>query len=124
MNKKHFVQIIEIDPVIEELIVLSIQGVNIRCFAGYCPAFIEVGKNYEVELEMVLSKELHIAKIANEEARIEMLGNGFSCDIYGYIEDDIFRSIIEFSDQDVHFDYPHLNRQFVKITAQRIDVSF
>ncbi|WP_277761334.1 hypothetical protein [Pseudomonas sp. A34-9] len=124
MTKKYLVQIIEIDPIIEELIVLNIQGVNIKCFAGYCPPVIEVGKNYEVEFEMVLPEELDIVKIENEEARIEMLDKGFSCDIYGYMEDDIFRSIIEFSDQDIHFDYPHLNGQFVKITAQRIDVLF
>jgi hypothetical protein len=125
MTKKYFVEIIEFDSLIEELVTLNIQGANIKCFVDYCPSVIEAGKNYEAQFEMVLPDELEIAKIENnEEARIEMLDNGFSCDIYGYIADDIFRSIIEFPDQDIHFDYPHLNGQFVKITAERIDVSF
>jgi hypothetical protein len=124
MTKRYLVQIIEIDPIIEELIVLSVQGVIIRCFAGYCPSVIEEGKNYEVEFEMILPDELNIIKVEQEEARIEMLDDGFSCDIYGYMDGDFFRSLIEFSDQGIHFEYPHLNEQFVKITAERIDVSF
>ncbi|EJM02294.1 MULTISPECIES: hypothetical protein [unclassified Pseudomonas] len=124
MTKRYLVQIIEIDPIIEELIVLSVQSVSIRCFAGYCPSVIEEGRNYEAEFEMVLPDELIIIKAEHEEPRIEMLDDGFSCDIYGYIDGDSFRSVIEFADQGIHFEYPHLNGQFVKITAERIDVSF
>jgi hypothetical protein len=124
MTKKYLVQIIEIDPIIEELIVLNVQGMSIRCFAGYCPSVIEEGKNYEAEFEMVLPDKLNIIKTETEEPRIEMLDDGFSCEIYGYMDGECFRSLIEFSDQGIHFEYPYLNGHFVKITAERIDVSF
>ncbi|MDR9865965.1 hypothetical protein [Pseudomonas baetica] len=124
MTRKYFVDVISIDPDVEELVVLRTNGVTVRCFASYCPLVIEVGKTYEVELEMVLPDELVISKIENEEARVEMLGNGFSCEIYGRLKGDVFQSFVEFSDQDIHFEYPHFNEQFVKITAERIDVSF
>jgi hypothetical protein len=53
-----------------------------------------------------------------------MLDDGFSCEIQGRLEGDTLKSFVEFADQDIHFDFPHLNGQFVKIRAQRIDVSF
>ncbi|MBP5959343.1 hypothetical protein ICA16_27060 [Pseudomonas anatoliensis] len=124
MTKKYLAHIIEIDPYVEDLIVLRVNDVTFRGFASYCPFVVDVGKTYEVELEMVLPEELAISKIENEEERIEMLGNGFSCEIHGRLEGDIFKSFVEFSDQGLHYDYPHLNEQFVKITAERIDVSF
>jgi hypothetical protein len=121
---KYIAKIIQIDSIIEELVLLNVQGLTIRCFAVYCPSQIEVGTSYEVEFEMVLPDDLRISKVNNEEPRIEMLDDGFSCEIYGYLNDDIFQSLVDFSDQGIHFEYPHLNGQFVKITAQRIDVSF
>ena len=124
MTKKYLAHVIEIDPYVEDLIVLRVNDVTFRGFASYYPFVVDVGKTYEVELEMVLPEELAISKIENEEERIEMLGNGFSCEIYGRLEGDIFKSFVEFSYQGLHYDYPHLNEQFVKITAERIDVSF
>lgn len=73
---------------------------------------------------MVLTNELNITKAEHGESRIEMLDDGFSCDVYGNLEGDLVLSFIYFSDQGVHYEYPYLNGQFVKITAERIDVSF
>ena len=124
MIKKYLVNIVEIDPMIEEMVLLSINGVTVRCFAGHCPSVIEVGETYSAEFEMVLPDEIDISKCDGSETRVEMLDNGFSCDIYGRLEGDTLKSFVEFADQDIHFDFPHLNGQFVKIRAQRIDVSF
>ena len=124
MTKKYPAHIVEIDPIIEEMVLLSINGVTVRCFAGHCPSVIEVGETYSAEFEMVLPDEIDISKCDGSETRVEMLDNGFSCDIYGRLEGDTLKSFVEFADQDIHFDFPHLNGQFVKIRAQRIDVSF
>lgn len=124
MINKYPVQIIEIDPIIEELVVLEVNGTILRCFVSHCPSAIEAGKTYEVEFDMVLPNELRISKIQNENLHVEMLENGFSCEIYGYLDGDTFKSVVEFPDQGIHFEYPHLNGHFVKITAERIDVSF
>jgi hypothetical protein len=55
---------------------------------------------------------------------IEMKDDGFSCALYGYLDGGVFRSFVDFSDQDIHYDYPHLNGRFVKVKVDRIDVSF
>ena len=124
MTRKYFVLVIAVDPDVEELVVLRVNGVTVKCFANYCPEVIEIGKTYQAEFEMVLPEELGISKIESEEARIEMLGDGFSCEIYGRLNGDTFQSFVDFQDQDIHFDYPHLNGLYVKISADRIDVTF
>ena len=124
MTKKYSALIVEIDPIIEEMVLLSVNGVTVRCFAGYCPSVIEIGETYSAEFEMMLPDEIDISKCESSETRVEMLDDGFSCEIHGRLEGDTFKSFVEFADQDIHFDFPHLNGQFVKIRAQRIDVSF
>ncbi|MEI4520078.1 MULTISPECIES: hypothetical protein [unclassified Pseudomonas] len=124
MTNKYSARIVEIDPIIEEMLLLSVNGVTVRCFAGHCPSVIEVGENYSAEFEMVLPDEIDISICESIETRVEMLDDGFSCEIHGRLEGDTFKSFVEFADQDIHFDFPHLNGQFVKITAHRIDVSF
>lgn len=45
---------------------------------------------------MVLPNELNITKAEHGESRIDMLDDGFSCDVYGYLEGDLVLSFIGF----------------------------
>jgi hypothetical protein len=114
--------VVGIDQFIEDAIDLVVEGFSVRCFVSYSPSKIEVGVTYEVEFEMLLPGEECVIATECENQKIEMLNGGFSCDIYGYLDGDVFRSFIDFSDQDIHYEYPHLNGRFVKVTADRIDV--
>ncbi|VVO97090.1 hypothetical protein [Pseudomonas fluorescens] len=124
MTKRYEAVVLAIGPVEGEVLLL-VKGLEIECFASYCPSKIEVGETYEVEFELVLPDNDVVA--AAEEpltTLIEMTNNGFSCALYGYLDGDVFRSFVDFSDQDIHYDLPHLNGRFVKIQVDRIDVSF
>jgi hypothetical protein len=117
--------VLEVCPVVEDEVLLRVKGLEVKCFASYCPSKIEVGEAYEVEFDLVLSDNDVVA--AAEEpitTLIEMEDDGFSCSLYGYLDGGVFRSFVDFSDQDIHYDHPHLNGQFVKIQVDRIDVSF
>ncbi|WP_192560153.1 hypothetical protein [Pseudomonas allokribbensis] len=124
MTKTHKALVVEIDPFVEDAILLVFEGVEVRCFASYSPSKIDVGKTYEAEFEMVLSGEEFVSATPCEKMQIKMLGSGFPCEVYGYLDGEVFRSFVDFMDQDIHYEYPHLNGQFVKINADRIDVSF
>ncbi|PMW95884.1 hypothetical protein C1X59_26000 [Pseudomonas sp. FW215-R2] len=124
MTKTHKAMVVEIDQFVEDAILLVVEGVEVRCFANYSPSKIEVGKTYEAEFEMVLSGEDFVSATQCEKMQIKMLGSGFPCEVYGYLDGEVFRSFVDFMDQDIHYEYPHLNGQFVKINADRIDVSF
>lgn len=65
------------------MLLLSVTGVTVRCFAGHCPSVIEVGETYSAEFEMVLPDEIDISKCENSETYVEMLDDGFSCEIQG-----------------------------------------
>lgn len=125
MTKRDEAIVLAIGPVVEGELLLLVKGLEIKCFASYCPSKIEVGATYEVEFELVLSDN-DVVTAAEEPLTtlIEMMGNGFSCALYGYLDGSVFRSFVYFSDQEIHYDHPDLNRRFVKIQVDRIDVSF
>jgi len=111
--------------VVEDEVLLRVKGLEVKCFASYCPSKIEVGEAYEVEFDLVLSDNDVVA--AAEEpitTLLKMKNGGFSCALYGYLDGGVFRSFVDFSDQEIHYDYPRLNGRFVKIQVDRIEVSF
>jgi hypothetical protein len=125
MTNRYEVVVLAVDPVDEDEVLLLVKGLEIKCFTSYCPSKIEVGETYDVEFDLVLPDNDVIA--AAEEpvtTLIEVKDAGFSCALYGYLDGGVFRSFVDFSDQNIHYDYPHLNGRFVKIQVDRIDVSF
>jgi hypothetical protein len=125
MTKRYEAVVLAVGPVVEDEVLLLVKGLEIKCFASYCPSKIEVGEIYEVEFELVLSDNDVVAVAAEPlTTLIEMNGDGFPCELYGLLDGSVFRSFVDFSDQEIHYDHPHLNGRFVKIQVDRIDVSF
>ncbi|HEF4761751.1 TPA: hypothetical protein SAN82_004209 [Pseudomonas putida] len=124
MTNKYEAVVIDIDEVVEDAIVLLVGGVTVKCFASYCPLDISVGERYEVEFEMVLPDGDCVAASQEADVGVEMVDLGFSCVISGFLDGDIFRSFVDFTDQGIHYEYPQLNEKYVKVTVNRIDVSF
>lgn len=124
MTKKHEVLVVEIDEVVEEAVVLLVNGVIVKCFASYCPFKIEVGKQYEVEFDLVLPDHDFVVVAQEASAPVEMIGGGFPCVLYGYLDGSVFRSFVDFPDQEIHYEFPYLNEKYVKVTVGRIDVAF
>jgi hypothetical protein len=122
---KYAAIILAVGPLVDEEVLLLVNVVKVKCFASYCPAKIEVGESYEVEFEIVLPDDDFITV---EEKRIhtqiEMIDGGFACFLYGYLDGSILRSFVDFTDQEIHYDYPALNEKFVKVRVDRIDVAF
>lgn len=124
MAKKYEVVVVEIDKVVEEAVVLLVNGVTVKCFASYSPFKIEEGKIYEVEFEIVLPESVNVAASQDACVKVEMIGDGFSCVLAGYLDGAVFRSFVDFSDQEIHYEYPQLNEKFIEVTVDRIDVAF
>ena len=124
MTRRYVALVVSIDEIVEEEVVLLIENLEVKCFLNYCPSKIEVGKQYEIELEMVLPDEGFVVAAEKQKHTLEMIGEGFSCVLFGYLDGSVFRSFVDFEDQEIHFEYPELNEQYVKIAVDRIDVSF
>jgi hypothetical protein len=125
MTKRYEAVVLAVGPVVEDEVLLLVKGLEIKCFASYCPYQIEMGETYEVEFDLKLADN-DVVAAADEPITtlIEMKDDGFSCALYGYLDGSVFRSFVDFSDQEIHYDYPHLKGRFVKIHVVRIDVSF
>ena len=124
MTKKYEALVVEIDEVVEDAVVLLVNGVIVKCFASYCPFKIELGNQYEVEFDLVLPDRDFVVVAQETSTPVEMIGEGFSYALYGYLDGSVFRSFVDFADQEIHYEYPHFNEQYVKITVDRIDASF
>jgi len=125
MTKRYEAVVLAEGPVVEEEVLLLVKGLEVKCFASYCPSKIEVRETYEVEFDLVLADTDVVAAVEEPiTTLIEMKDDGFSCALYGYLDGGVFRYFVDFSDQDIHYDYPHLNGRFVKVKVGRIDVSF
>ena len=123
MTNKNLATVIRKDDVVEELVVLLINNIHVRCFLSYCPHPIEVGADYEVELEIVLPDGEYAEEAEENRVGVKMIGEGFSCVLNGYLNDGTFSSFVDFHEQEIHFDYPNLNNKYIKVRADRIDVS-
>jgi len=124
MTRRLSALLISIDENVEEEVLLLIGGVKVKCFVSYCPLEIRVGRRYEVELDMVLPDKCFVVAAKEQIRTVEMIDDGFSCVLSGYLDGSVFRSFADFEDQDIHYDYPELNEQYVMIAVDRIDVSF
>ncbi|EJN20395.1 hypothetical protein PMI36_04202 [Pseudomonas sp. GM79] len=85
---------------------------------------VEVGKQYEVEFVLVLPDRDFVVVAQETSMQVEMIGDGFSYVLYGCLDGSVFRSFIDFPEQEIHCEFPYLNEKFVKVTVGRIDVAF
>ncbi|TWD46467.1 hypothetical protein [Pseudomonas sp. SJZ131] len=125
MNSKYAAVVLAVDPIVEEEVLLLVNGMKVKCFASYCPEKVEVGESYDVELDIVLADDnLIVAAEKRADRFVEIIGGGFPCFLYGYLDGSVFRSFVDFMGQEIHYDYPEFNEQFVKIRVDRINVYF
>jgi len=124
MANKYYATVLAKGKIVEEELLLLVNGVEVMCFAGYCPERIFEGQSYTVELDIDLPDADYAVATEIKTTLYEIVGDGFSCMLYGYMDGSIFQSFIEFNDQEIYFDYPELNDKFVKIEVDRINVAF
>lgn len=125
MVDKYVVIVLAVSLIVEEEVLLLVNGVKVKCFANCCPEKIKVGESYEVKFEIVLPDD-DVITVAEKrpDSLIEVIDDGFSCFLYGYLDGSVFRSFVDFMDQEIHYDYPALNEEFVRVRVDRIDVAF
>ncbi|KJZ33979.1 hypothetical protein [Pseudomonas fluorescens] len=124
MTKKYSALVMEIDEVVEEAVVLLVNGVIVQCFINFCPFKIGIGKTYEVDFELVLPDNISMEVSQDEYVGVEMGDDSFSCVLAGYLDGVVLRSFIGFDVQDIHYGYPFFNQKFIKLNVVRIDVAF
>jgi hypothetical protein len=124
MNNETKAKILAMDDQVEDCVTLHTCGVTVECFVNYCADIVAVGETHLAELTIDYSDPMQIELPPETNALVEKNGDGFGYYLYGALEGGTFRTFTDFSDEDIHFDYPELAGRFVKIKANRINVSF
>ena len=119
-------QVVALSDDIEEKVTLQINDIRLNCFAGICPYPISVGKNYPVQLELVMlhNYEVTASRDSSGPAFVKT-GKGFAYLIHGrlngmYLEADG----LVFEDEVLQADFGYLDGKTVTVKADRIDVEF
>lgn len=111
------------NPLIEEEIVVNVNGTRLKCFMPYgTDFFIEEGRKYYSEIEGILFDELIMNEICAPVQKIEIHESDFSHKIFGYLELDegvIHSSIDVYLDMEYLCDYAYLDGKFVEIIIDR-----
>ncbi|MGW8462101.1 hypothetical protein [Pseudomonas sp. CLCA07] len=124
MNNIKTAKLLYLNDVNEEDATLLIDGHSVECFINSCPYEIEIGKTYEVELTLNLSEFYTIEKTSSNSVLIEKIPKGYAYFLYGTLKDDSLETFTTFHDEDIHYDHPDLNNQFIKLKVDRINVNF
>jgi hypothetical protein len=114
----------KIDENVEEAVTLSIDRVEIVCFAGVCPYAIKEGETYPVSVTLAIFGDYDLHESSDERPSLRQIGNSFSYVATGWLSDDVLDAGIKFVDEIFLSDYGYLNGKMVSMQVDRIDVEF
>ncbi|QEI11192.1 hypothetical protein [Cellvibrio japonicus] len=109
---------------VEEEVTLSLNDLEVTCFAGVCPYEIHEGKKYPVSFELMIFDDYEIKESEGEPVGMERIGSSFSYWIQGRLERGVIDCGIQFEDEVLFSDYGYLDGKFIRLKVDRIDVEF
>jgi hypothetical protein len=123
----YYAKVVELNPQIEEEVLLEIKEFRIFAFVNIYPFEINIGREYQIYLELTILDEISINKINYENKNIQQIDNTFSYCITGILDIDkatIDAGIILEIDRDFLFDYGYLHGHYVQLVVDRMTVEF
>ena len=122
MKYEAFVKAIGLD--IEEEIVIVVNGIELTGFISYCPYILEVGKTYQVSIDITILDDFKIRRIDEPVKVLQRIDQSFVYLIKGILKPGgVIESSIVIQDE-LFIDYAYLYNEFVETKADRIAISF
>lgn len=119
-------KVIKLSPVIEEEVILEVNGIQIEAFICMCPYTIEENKTYNIELNLVFLDDEKFDEISYEKYDMQKIdGDGYAYKLTGKVKDgslDIGGQI-KIADE-MFAEYKYLDGTFIEIEVDRISVDF
>ncbi|NNA67921.1 hypothetical protein [Pseudomonas gessardii] len=116
--------VVAINEHVDEDVTLVIDGITVNCFASVYPYEISIGNTYDIELTLTLTENYEIQSVTSIDRLVEKKGNGYAYFLYGKLCNDIFNTFTVFHGEEIHYEHPELNDQFIKLEVSRIDATF
>jgi hypothetical protein len=124
MTNTYQAEVVALDEDVEEHVVLSIQGIQLVCFAGVCPYRLQEGASYPVELRLTVLDDYEVTEAEQPSPGFTRMGDGFGYHVRGKLHDDTIDAGIVFQDDVLLSDYGFLEGKYVSMKVDRIDVEF
>ncbi|WP_010247301.1 hypothetical protein [Acetivibrio cellulolyticus] len=125
---KYLVTIEGFDNLIEEEIIINIDGQQLRCFMPYGSSIqLEIGKQYHINLEADIYGELEIKEVGKSVKEIKCINQTFAYYISGILDIDnskIESTIDIYLEKEFLYDYGFLDDKYVEFKVDRFNVEF
>ncbi|WP_289396083.1 hypothetical protein [Bacillus sp. DX1.1] len=114
----------EIDPYIEEEVIVKIQDIELTCFANICPYEIKLREIYPTELSLWFLDYYEIDIQDGQEKQAIKLDDSFKYELKGLLTSDGILDIGIPIEDEILEDYEHLYGKYIKLIVDRINIEF
>lgn len=125
---KYLVKVDSFDEIIEEEVVVNVNGQLLRCFISYLDDIcIEVGNEYYANIEYEIYNELMVEKVNEELKSIQCINESFSYDIVGKLNVDECKleSLIDIEiDEEDIYECGCYDNKYIKFRVDRFNIEF
>ena len=121
---KYIAQIIECNENLEFILKIKVRNEILEVFSSSIPSFIDLKKNYLIDLEATIFDDYLIEKI-HYPHQIKQIDNSLRYEIIGYLkEGKLDVNGLIFEDDILNRDFFYLDNNTVKWTVDRINADF
>lgn len=116
----------QFNDIVEEEILVEIDGIDIFCFSIFHTPEMKIGESYPAEIELTVFDELEMIEIDQPVKELSKIGETFSYTIRGLLKNGILDAGIKFElDSEDLIDYQNLDGKYVEISGiDRINIDF
>ncbi|MCR3758506.1 hypothetical protein KYB31_05785 [Clostridium felsineum] len=125
---KYLVTIESFNELVEEEIIVNVDGQELRCFTPYgIEKDINLGDKYSADIEAQFYDDIELEIIQEDIKKIECIGETFSHYIYGKVDIDkcVIKSSIEIKlDEWDLVEHGYCDNKYVRLKVDRFNLEF
>ncbi len=118
-------KLLKLDNLIEEKVVMEINGLEIVGFTSICPYLIEPGKLYPINIGLTILDDPEIVQINESKYELKRIDETFGYFLYGKVYGDVIDigNNIKIQD-DIFNENSYLDGQFIRMKVDRLAIEF
>ncbi|HAY0637461.1 hypothetical protein [Serratia rubidaea] len=121
---KYYAKVISLSDNIEEEVLLSLGEKELCCFIDSAPYKLVEGCVYLIDLNLSFVDDESMVESEDKKISIKRIDDGFSYEIVGFVSENKLITDGVIFDDELLLDYVYLDSNYVKVTPDRIGVSF
>lgn len=125
---KYLVTVESFNSLIEEEVIVNIDGQQIRCFMSYgSGSEIEIGNQYYADIEVEIFDDLDVKEVEKSVKEMQCINQTFACYITGKLNIDnskIESTIDIYLDEEDLYDYGCYDSKYVELKVDRFNIEF